>query len=265
MTKVNTNTDQRLLCKRAWVESVLFTTFLNPICVKRSMTLYTNLMYSTLLLITSAQAYNPTWAELKDSSGWTIQDTVQTKVGAVVVKKKLIDGFPCFSGTAKYPEQLNIPLMIEIASDAESAITWSSADITHAKTLSVTNTSVDYWQYLSIPVFSDRMWFLRGYFERDGEAFLFRWEKLENGGPHKEFYKAKIEQFPHAEVTPINLGAWRIQQVENTTFVRYSICSHPGGSISPMFQSIATESTLPNNLVDMIQETKRQMNTGEKP
>ena len=223
-------------------------------------------MYSTLLLITTAQAYNPTWAELKDSSGWTVQNTVQTDVGPVVVKKKLIDGFPCFSGTTKYPESLNIPLMIEIAADAESAMTWSSADITDAKTLARTDTYVDYWQYLEIFALSDRMWFLRGYFERDGEALLFRWERLEQGGPHKEFYKAKIEQFPHAEITPINLGAWRIQQqIDNTTVVQYSICSHPGGSISPMFQSIATESTLPNNLVDMIQETKRRMNTSEKP
>ena len=51
-----------------------------------------------LLFIAVTEAYNPTWVELKSDDGWVVQDTIQTGVGAVVVSKKMVDGFPCFKG-----------------------------------------------------------------------------------------------------------------------------------------------------------------------
>lgn len=215
--------------------------------------------FLVLTLLPQAFAYNPTWSELKDENGWTIQETIKTEIGDVVVSKKVIDAFPCFRGVTQYPKPLPVSMMIDIAADAESAIEWSSADVSDAKNLRRTTEYVDYWQYLDVPVFSDRMWFLRGYFEQDGDAYLFRWDNLDQGGPHKDFYDQKVKQYPNAEMTPINLGAWRIENKDNGTHVDYRLCSHPGGSVPPMLQSIATESTLPNNLRDIILETHRRM------
>ena len=123
--------------------------------------------FLVLTLLPQAFAYNPTWSELKNESGWEVQETIKTEVGDVVVSKKVIDNFPCFRGVTTYPKTLPVSLMIEIAADAESAIDWSSADVIDAKNLRQTNEYVDYWQYLDVPVFSDRMWFLRGYFEQE--------------------------------------------------------------------------------------------------
>ena len=86
----------------------------------------------------TAEAYNPTWVELKSDDGWVVQDTIQTQVGPVVVSKKMVDGFPCFKGETEYDGVLDIPLMIEIAADAESAMEWSSAGVTEAETLART-------------------------------------------------------------------------------------------------------------------------------
>ena len=211
------------------------------------------------IFLANAEAYNPTWPELRSDEKWVIQDTVRTEIGTVTVSKKMIDNFPCFEGVSIYPEELDIKLMIDIVSDAESAMDWSSADVTQAKTLGRSNAQVDYWQYLSVPVFSDRMWFLRGYYETNGDVSSFRWERLDQGGEHRQFYEEMIKQYPHAEVTPINLGAWLLSVSDNTTTIRYRICSHPGGSVPAMLQSVATESTLPNNLRDLVFETKRRM------
>ena len=92
-----------------------------------------------LLFIAVTEAYNPTWTRLKSDDGWVVQDTIQTSIGAVVVSKKMVDGFPCFKGETEYDGVLDIPLMIEAAADAESAMEWSSAGVTEAETLAPYN------------------------------------------------------------------------------------------------------------------------------
>ena len=150
---------------------------------------YTNPMTPNLLLLFIAvtEAYNPTWIELKSDDGWVTQDTIQTGVGAVAVSKKLVDGFPCFKGEIEYDGVLDIPLMIEVAADAESAMEWSSAGVSEAETLARTTDYADYYQYLDLPFpLSDRFWMLRGYFEQEGSVHYFRWEPLVKGGSHSE-------------------------------------------------------------------------------
>ena len=77
----------------------------------------------------------------------------------------------------EYDGLLDIPLMIEVAADAESAMEWSSAGVTEAETLARTTEYADYYQYLDLPFpLSDRFWMLRGYFEQEGAVHYFRWE-----------------------------------------------------------------------------------------
>lgn len=214
-------------------------------------------MISFVLAISAAFAYNPTWKELYASDGWTYSHTTDTSVGKVKVYKKSVDSFPCFQGEAT--TDLDPKLIIEIAADAESAVDWSSADVTDAKELLRTKSYVDYYQYLDIPFpLSDRYWFARGYFETDGDALLFRWDRLEKGGTHSDFYKEIKEKYPSAEETALNIGAWVVTPVDGKTKIQYLICTHPGGSVPDVFQSVGTEKTLPNNLSDIIKEGKKR-------
>ena len=211
-------------------------------------------------MLNTADAYNPTWIELKSDDGWVVQDTIQTQVGAVVVSKKLIDGFPCFKGETDYPGVLDVPLMIKIAADAESAMEWSSAGVTEAETLGRTSDYVDYYQYLDLfyPM-SDRFWFLRGHFEHEGDVHYFRWEALEDGGPYNTKYKQVTTAHPSALQTEINLGSWVVYLHDGQTHVEDRLCSHPSGKVPLSLQSIATSQTLPTNVSEIIQETKRRM------
>ena len=219
-------------------------------------------MTSILLLpiIAVTEAYNPTWGELKSDDGWVVQDTIQTEVGIVVVSKKMVDSFPCFKGETEYDGLLDIPLMIEVAADAESAISWSSAGVTEAETLARTTTYSDYYQYLDLPFpLSDRFWMLRGYFEKEGAVYFFRWEPLVNGGVHNERYKQVVTAHPDALETSINIGSWILHNYDGKTHVEDRLCSHPGGAVPVSMQSIATSKTLPTNVAEIIIETKRRM------
>lgn len=220
----------------------------------------TLVLLTTLSMINTADAYNPTWIELKSDDGWVVQDTIQTEVGAVVVSKKMVDGFPCFKGETEYPGVLDVPLMIEIAADAESAMEWSSAGVTEAETLARTRNYAEYYQYLDLPFpLSDRFWMLRGYFEQEDSVHYFRWEPLVNGGPHTSRYEQVKKDHPDALETTINLGSWILYNYDGKTHVEDRICSHPGGSVPVSMQSLATSKTLPTNVSEIIQETKRRM------
>jgi len=214
-----------------------------------------------LLFIAVTEAYNPTWTELKSDDGWVVQDTIQTEVGMVVVSKKIVDSFPCFKGEIEYDGVLDIPLMIEVAADAESAIQWSSAGVTEAETLARTTNYADYYQYLDLPFpLSDRFWMLRGYFEQEGEVYYFRWEPLVKGGGHNKKYQQVRTKHPDALETDINIGSWILHNYDGKTHVEDRLCSHPGGAVPVSMQSIATSKTLPTNVAEIIMETKRRMN-----
>ena len=76
-----------------------------------------------------------------------------------------------------------------------------------------TTTYVDYYQYLDVPVFSDRFWILRGFFEEEqtekGIKKIFHWNKIS-----KE-YTILQEQIqkknPYAVEPIINVGAWTFE------------------------------------------------------
>ena len=206
---------------------------------------------------------DPSLAELLNSEGWKLQRTVSTEEGPIEVHKKLIQGFPCFQGRG----QTTIPaeVMYRIAGDAESAIKWSSNDVRYAEVLGKKGNRVDYYQYLNVPFLSDRHWFLRGHHEDRGDHLRFHWEKLDQGGPHTERFNHYTSTFPSAVEPIINIGAWIFRPAGTVTNVRYYICTHPGGNIPDMMQSIGTERTLPNNLRDMFQEGQRRWERSLKP
>jgi hypothetical protein len=203
-----------------------------------------------------ATEWNPTWTELRAENGWALSYTDEQSIGKISVYKKTIDKYPCFQGRASTTQPVST--MMGVASDIEGARQWSSAGITKAKTLGGNQQYLDYYQYLDIPILSDRHWFLRGYFEKDGAETRFRWERLDQGKPYSAQYKTLKAQSPDAVEPPINIGAWVFIEKDSSTEVRYYICTHPGGSVPASLQSIGTEKTLPNNVYDLIVESEKR-------
>ena len=258
----NANKLQTAFRKIDWVEGGFVTGELKGFWGGSRFLCHHNRMTLALLPIffANAEAYNPTWPELRSDDGWTVQARVETAVGTVVVSKKLVDGFPCFKGETEYDGVLDVPLMIEVAADAESAMRWSSAGVTEAETLARTTEYAEYYQFLDLPFpLSDRYWFLRGYFDREDDVHYFRWEPLVNGGAHKARYDEVNAAHPDALETTLNIGSWILYVHSGKTHVEDRLCSHPGGNVPISMQSIATSKTLPTNVSEIIQETKRRM------
>jgi len=209
------------------------------------------------LLIGGAIA-GPTWDDLIDSENWTLHKEVSREsVGQITVYKKEIENFPCFKGEGTV-KGVSAELLLAIATDAESAITWSSANVTEAKTLAKSASSLDYFQYLDVPIFSDRCWFLRGHIAREADTIIFRWERLDEGGPYKAFYNDIREKYPAAVEPPLNVGGWYFKGDSNSLTIKYLICTHPGGSVPKSLRSLGTAQTLPNNLEDLYKEALRR-------
>ena len=203
---------------------------------------------------------NITWSQLYALQEWEELTQQKNDIGIITVYRGYFGDFPCFVG--KTTTQLSAELLLSIASQAEEAITWSSAGITEAKELKRTTTYVDYYQYLDVPVFSDRFWILRGFFEEEqtekGTKKIFHWNKIS-----KE-YTVLQEQIqkknPYAVEPIINVGAWTFEPLDKngTLLLSYYICSHPGGSVPVALQSVATEKTLPNNIKDILLEGQKR-------
>ena len=115
-------------------------------------------------LFSQAWAINqPSWYELYPEQGWKHKNTIESKVGEIEIYVKELEGVPCFQ--ARTPTEIESDLILEIASDAESSLKWSSAGLLEAETLLRKENYVDYYQFLEVPFVSDRFWILRGYFE----------------------------------------------------------------------------------------------------
>ena len=203
----------------------------------------------------AANEWNVTWESLRSDSGWTVSYSASESIGTVKVLKKEINGFPCFQGQSETP--LAVPVLMSVATDITGAKSWSTAGITKAEVLGQGGGQIDYYQYLDIPFLSDRHWFLRGAIETKGAETRFRWDKLPAGAHSSRIAQLKVESSDAVE-PPLNIGAWVFLSGDKNTEVRYYICTHPGGSVPASLQSIGTEKTLPNNVVDLIVEAQKR-------
>ncbi len=218
-------------------------------------------MLSLLLFVKISWALpNITWSKLYALQEWEELTQQKTDVGVITVYKGFFEDFPCFVG--KTTTQLSAELLLSIASQAEEAVTWSSAGVKEAKELKRTTTYVDYYQYLDVPIFSDRFWILRGFFEEEhtekGIKKIFHWNKISHEYTDLQVQIQKMN--PYAIEPIINVGAWIFEPLDKngSLLLSYYICSHPGGSVPVALQSIATENTLPDNIKDILIEGKKR-------
>ena len=211
-----------------------------------------------LLLSFSASAATPTWANIKADAGWTYDSTMKAESGEIEVATRTIDGVACFRAKAKVAA--NPDKLLQVASDINGSKTWSSAGLAEAKLITSNGSALDYYQVLDVPgwtMASDRFWFLHGIVEKTPGNIVFRWERLNEGGPHNATWKAIKAKYPSAVEPPINVGGW-VFSGTGTVDVRYFICTDSGGAIPQTLQVAATRRTLPATLDDLVKEARKR-------
>ncbi|MDP7112360.1 MAG: hypothetical protein QGH45_10360 [Myxococcota bacterium] len=215
---------------------------------------------AVLLAAPSSGRADPTWAEVQSIDDW-IEHSVRQHddAGAVRVLRTTLDEVYCFRAEATV--DLTPKLLLGVALDFEGAIRWSGAGVTEAAQLSREGLTYDYYQYLDVPDWTltkDRVWFLRGTVIRDGAALGLRWERLEQGGDHKEIYDDFFARHPKAIEVPVNVGAWMFTPSDDGTVVEYTICSVQGGNLPIKLGMQVTTTTLPDNVGDLVREARRR-------
>ena len=212
-----------------------------------------------LLLLPAATA-GPAWSQIVQP-GWTVLSTRQhPDAGAVEVRARTVGGVACFAAAATV--DLPREALLGVATDIPSSVRWSTAGVQEAETFAKSAASLDFFQYLALPSWTlsaDRFWFLHGIVERTATRSVFRWDRLEAGGPYTARYEAVREAHPGAVEPPINTGGWVFTAAEGGTRVEYYLCSDVGGSIPVTVQTLATTRTLPDTVGDVVREARRRV------
>jgi len=217
---------------------------------------------ATLLMSSTAHA-GPTWSQIRGESSWTEHATKSHKdAGTVTVLKATIDGVQCWQGTTMVdvaPE-----FLLDVARDIEGTPEWAAtAKVTEARILARSGDALEYYQLMDVPAWTmtkDRFWFVRGQTRRDGDAVLFTWEKLDQGGAHSAVYEEFVAEHPKAIEPPINAGGWVFTPTGSDIEIRYYICTDAGGEVPDSLQSFATGSTMPDTVGDLVREARKRAN-----
>jgi len=205
----------------------------------------------------------PTWSQIRATSSWTEHASKShADAGTVKVLKATVDGVQCWQGTATV--DVDPAPMLEVARDIEGTPQWAStADVTEAKILARAGASLDYYQLMDVPAWTmtkDRFWFVRGSTVREGEAIIFTWQKLDSGGAHTAVYEEFVAAHPKAIEPPVNAGGWVFTPADGNTDIQYYICTDAGGEVPQSLQSVATSSTLPDTVGDLVREARKRSN-----
>ncbi len=212
-----------------------------------------------LLLLSAITLAAPTWSQVSSATSWKEFKVASTKnTGEVRLSSATIGGIPCFRGQGTVGD-IPAEKLLTVATDIEGAKTWSSAGIKDAITLKRAGDTLDYYQYLSVPVVSDRFWFLHGTIFRQEGVVGLRWEKAwENGGPYASTWQEIKAANPKAVEPPVNVGGWIFKAVEGGVEISYLVCTDSGGAIPESLQSMATKSTLPTTVDDLVREARKR-------
>ena len=120
----------------------------------------------------------PSLPDLIDNSGWEAHKKIRAKkIGFIVVLKKKISGYECYRAQSNVKDVL-FERLVEVSKDIPAATQWSSSGVTESVLLSHTDNVIDYYQYLKVPVLTDRHWFLRGQIQEEEGLYVFGWERI---------------------------------------------------------------------------------------
>jgi hypothetical protein len=179
--------------------------------------------------------------------------------GTVEVFNKTVQGTPCFRAIAQ--TQATPTAMMDVAMDIVGSLKWSTAGLTRSEVLADNGKSLDYLQYVDVPGWtfsSDRFWVLRGTASTQGTKQQFTWKRIgEKGGPHSKRF-TEVQEETGAIEPPVNVGGWEFIPGTASTTVRYTICTDSGGSVPRGLQNVATKTTLPDTVGDLIRESLKR-------
>jgi hypothetical protein len=220
-----------------------------------------------LLLLASPAAAAEGDAILKslaDESGWTLVKA--NAKGGVDVYKKDIPGapVPAFKGIKVvdadpdllFDAILDVPAHVGLSDDIP---------LKRSEVLARTGNTIDFWQYLDVPgwtMANDRYWFARMEFSRDvgGQDghHVQTWRIIDAGQYPKALATAQgIDD--DAVMTPFNYGGWEVEALGGGKVrMTFRTMSDPGGKLPKSAQNLATQKTLPDNLLQFEAEAKRR-------
>lgn len=211
-----------------------------------------------LLVALPALAAAPTHAQMQAAQWTAVTTKNHADAGTIEISRATIEGIECFRGTAT----VDVPAgkLLEVVTDVEGAVRWSSAGVTEAKLLARAGDTLEYYQYLDVPgwtMASDRFWFVRSTVQQ-GSKYTLQWSRLAEGGPHADTYRQVKTAHPDAVEPTVNVGGWYFEPVADGTRIAYEICTLPGGSIPTAVQNAATRTTLPDTVGDAVREARRR-------
>ncbi len=222
------------------------------------MTLRTLSALGATLLALPAWAGLPTWSDLDASDAWEVVATKKSDVGEVIIRHRRFDDLDCLEG--RVTTQGSPDAMLDVATDVEGALRWSSAPLADALDLGRTPGTIDYYQYLDVPdwtLVADRYWILRGTVLAEGDARRFRWGKGPPGMGDQARTRA-LARNDGAIEPPKNVGEWVFSPVSGGVDVRYRACADIGGAIPLWLQKAVAKSTLPDTVVDLVVESRKR-------
>jgi hypothetical protein len=213
----------------------------------------------------TAQAMTPAeiQAALDSDSGWKLYK--EDAKGGVDVYKKDIPGLdvPGFKGT-KIMDVSGDKLFEVIIDIAHQAGMSKDIPLKQSHIISRTATTIDFWQYLDVPgwtLANDRFWFCHGVIIKDHGGpghHKWTWDRLDGSAFPKQ-RAAALAIDDDAVETGLNHGSWEIiPQGNGTVMLIYRVISNPGGKLPKSAQSLATGTTLPDNLLQMESEAEKR-------
>lgn len=215
-----------------------------------------------LVTMAMAIAGTPDPTMITAADGWTFDSELQQEeLGTIRLYTRTIADVPCYR--VRTVTGVPVDTLLATVTDVRSVPRWSSNGVTESKVLGDEGGAIDYVQYLDIPgwtMASDRFWFIRGRVERGARgAAMWRWEKLDAGGRHADFYSDFLARHADAVEVPINSGAWSFQPTANgQTELWYSVCTDSGGSLPSALKATASRRTMPLAVADLVREAKRR-------
>jgi len=220
-----------------------------------------------LLALLSSTAYAADGAailkSLNDDAGWTV---VAKDANGVDVYKKDVPGAPVPGFKGIKIVDADPDLLFDAILDVRSHVGLSD-DIPLKKSvvISKSGNTIDFWQYLDVPgwtLANDRYWFARMTFNRDVggvDGHHVQTWSLIDATQHPSHLATATAIDEDAVLTPFNYGGWEVEPMPGGKVkLTFRTLSDPGGSLPKSAQNLATQKTLPDNLLQFEAEAKRR-------
>ena len=195
--------------------------------------------------------------DLYDSDGWSL---VYTKDNGVQVYNKKNDRMSLNSVKVTYTDTVDIKILAgAIMNGDRHAEFMKKSHLSESRVLSFVGDSVWTYQYLDLPIISDRHYVSLNVLTEisSGTHYRMNWRMLSDGS--KGFKGEEINKKPHAVHVVDGVGGWEIKSLgNNVTEVTYRIVIDPGGWIPNFLVNQSNKALAPDTIMSMVQEAKRR-------